>query len=101
LSLVGEGGLLGKATKMVLENAVEGQISDHLGYRTQATLPGVTAATVATGVGPRPCSRQIGPVEVEVPRDRQSTFDPKIVAQTPTQTHRGRGSRDLAVGQTV
>jgi putative transposase len=32
LNLVGEGGLLGKLTKMVLENALEGKISDHLGY---------------------------------------------------------------------
>jgi putative transposase len=32
LNLVGEGGLLGKLTKMVLESALEGQMSDHLGY---------------------------------------------------------------------
>ena len=31
LSLLGEGGLLQKLTKMVLENALEGQTSDHLG----------------------------------------------------------------------
>jgi putative transposase len=32
LNLIGEGGLLHKLTKMVLESAVEGEMSDHLGY---------------------------------------------------------------------
>jgi putative transposase len=32
LRLTGEGGLLGKLTKMVLEGALEGELGDHLGY---------------------------------------------------------------------
>jgi Phenazine biosynthesis-like protein len=32
LKLTGEGGLLGKLTKMVLEGALEGELDDHLGY---------------------------------------------------------------------
>ncbi len=32
LQLTGEGGLLGKLTKMVVENALEGELDDHLGY---------------------------------------------------------------------
>src|SRR5260370_24833304 len=32
LQLTGEGGLLGKLTKMVVEGALEGELDDHLGY---------------------------------------------------------------------
>jgi transposase-like protein len=32
LKLAGEGGLLGKLTKMVVKGALEGEIDDHLGY---------------------------------------------------------------------
>ena len=32
LKLTGEGGLLGRLTKMVVEGALEGELDDHLGY---------------------------------------------------------------------
>ena len=32
LKLTGEGGLLGRLTKMVIEGALEGELDDHLGY---------------------------------------------------------------------
>ena len=37
LRLTGEGGLLGKLTKMVVEGALEGELDDHLGYRCRGT----------------------------------------------------------------
>jgi putative transposase len=36
LKLTGEGGLLGKLTKMVIEGALEGELDDHLGYARHA-----------------------------------------------------------------
>src|SRR5256884_9148211 len=36
LKLTGEGGLLGKLTKMVVEGALEGELDDHLGYGKHA-----------------------------------------------------------------
>ena len=36
LKLTGEGGLLGKLTKMVIEGALEGELDDHLGYVVQS-----------------------------------------------------------------
>jgi putative transposase len=36
LKLTGEGGLLGRLTKMVIEGALEGELDDHLGYATMA-----------------------------------------------------------------
>lgn len=54
LQLTGEGGLLQQLTKRLLESALEGEITDHLGYDKQIRR-GRTAATAATGPGPRPC----------------------------------------------
>ncbi len=54
LQLTGEGGLLQQLTKRVLESALEGEITDHLGYEKHDP-PVPAAATAATGPGPRPC----------------------------------------------
>jgi transposase-like protein len=80
LKLTGEGGLLGKLTKMVIEGALEGELDDHLGYEKNDpagrdggnSRNGRRAKTVLTGTGP---------VEISVPRDRDSSFEPKIVAK--------------------
>ena len=39
LKLTGEGGLLGKLTKMVIEGALEGELDDHLGYARHDPIP--------------------------------------------------------------
>ena len=55
LKLTGEGGLLGKLTKMVVEGALEGELDDHLGYASttrQAVMAGIPAMATAS----RPCS---------------------------------------------
>ena len=39
LKLTGEGGLLGKLTKMVIEGALEGELDDHLGYEKRPGGP--------------------------------------------------------------
>jgi putative transposase len=98
LNLVGEGGLLQKLTKMVLESALEGEISDHLGYPS-GDPAGRNGGNSRNGRRSKTVLTEIGPVDIEVPRDRQSTFEPKIVAQTPTPTRRDRRPGDLAVRQ--
>ena len=52
LKLTGEGGLLGKLTKMVIEGALEGELDDHLGYEKN-TRPAATAVIPATATGRR------------------------------------------------
>ena len=83
VELVGENGLLGRLTKLVLESALEGEITDHLGHdkyersgnQTGNTRNGGRSKTVLTDVGP---------VEITVPRDRDGSFEPKIVANLPS-----------------
>ncbi len=80
LQLTGEGGVLAQLTKRLLEAALEGEITDHLGYgkhdpagrNTGNSRNGSRAKTVLTDVGP---------VQIDVPRDRDASFDPRIVAK--------------------
>jgi putative transposase len=93
LSLIGEGGLLGKLTKMVLESALEGEMSDHLGYEP-GDPAGRNGGNSRNGHRSKTVLTEIGPVEIEVPRDRQATFEPKIVAK---RQRRLGGIEDLVI----
>jgi putative transposase len=93
LNLVGEGGLLQKLTKMVLESALEGEISDHLGYPS-GDPAGRNGGNSRNGRRSKTVLTEIGPVDIEVPRDRQSTFEPKIVAK---RQRRLSGIEDLVI----
>ena len=55
LQLTGEGGLLAQLTKRLVESALEGEITDHLGYDQPRRRRAATAGTPATGTGPRRC----------------------------------------------
>ncbi len=78
MQLSGEGGLLQQLTKMVVESALEGEITDHLGYDhgdpagrgTGNSRNGTRSETVVTDVGP---------VDIDVPRDRAASIEPQIV----------------------
>jgi transposase-like protein len=80
LDLVGEGGLLQQLTKRVLESALEGELTDHLGY-DKHEVAAKTGANSRNGHRSKTVTTEIGPVEIDVPRDREATFEPKIVAK--------------------
>jgi transposase-like protein len=80
LRLTGEGGLLGKLTKMVVEGALEGEMDDHLGYPRHAP-EGRGSGNSRNGHRAKTVLTEAGPVEISVPRDRDSSFEPKIVAK--------------------
>jgi putative transposase len=80
LQLTGEGGLLAKLTKMVVEGALEGELDDHLGYAKHDPA-GRNGQNSRNGHRAKKVLTEAGPVEVSVPRDRDSSFEPKIVAK--------------------
>ena len=79
LSLTGPDGLLKQLTKTVLEAALNEEMTEHLGYEkhdpagagTGNIRNGTRAKTVLT--------ETTGAVEIDVPRDREATFEPQIV----------------------
>jgi transposase-like protein len=78
LELVGAGGLLTGLTKSVLETALEAEISEHLGYDRHDPA-GRNGDNSRNGHRSKTVLTELGPVEVEVPRDRDGTFEPQIV----------------------
>src|SRR5438132_13673237 len=80
LKVTGEGGLLGKLTKMVIEGALEGELDDHLGY-AKHNSEGRNGGNARNGHRAKTVITETGPVEISVPRDRDSSFEPKIVAK--------------------
>jgi len=80
LKLTGEGGLLGRLTKMVVEGALEGEMDDHLGY-SKHDPAGRNGGNSRNGYRGKTVLTEAGPVELSVPRDRDSGFEPKIVAK--------------------
>jgi transposase-like protein len=78
VELVGPGGLLTGLTKNVLEASLEAEMSEHLGYDKHEPA-GRNKANSRNGTRAKTVLTDVGPVEIEVPRDRDGTFEPKIV----------------------
>jgi transposase-like protein len=93
LQLTGEGGLLAQLTKRVLESALEGEISDHLGY-DKGDPAGKNGGNSRNGVRAKTVLTEIGPVEIEVPRDREGSFEPQIVRK---RQRRLSGVEDMVI----
>jgi putative transposase len=76
--IVGPGGLLSQLTKRLVERALEVELTDHLGYESHQEPPGGTGNT-RNGSTPKTLVTEHGPVELRTPRDRDGSFEPKLV----------------------
>ena len=78
LKLTGEGGLLQQLTKRVLESALDGEITDHVGCDKHDPA-GRGSGNTRNGSRTKTVLTDVGPVQVRVPRDAAGTFEPQIV----------------------
>jgi len=78
IDLVGPGGLLAGLTKQVLEAGLEVEMDEHLGYSKPAA-EGRNHGNSRNGTRSKTVLTEIGPVDIEVPRDRDSSVDPETV----------------------
>jgi putative transposase len=80
LALTGPDGLLKLFTKNVLETALNEELTEHLGHEKHRAVPGRDSANVRNGTRSKTVvSDAAGEVQIEVPRDWESTFSPQIV----------------------
>ncbi|MGO1853898.1 MAG: IS256 family transposase [Microbacteriaceae bacterium] len=80
LSLTGPDGLLKQFTKSVLETALNEEMTEHLGHEKHQTEPGRESANVRNGTRHKTVlTEATGHVQIEVPRDRDGSFEPVIV----------------------
>ena len=78
VDLVGPNGLLNQLTKNVLETALEAEMSEHLGYDRHDPA-GRGSGNSRNGTRTKTVLTEIGPVDIDVPRDMNASFDPQIV----------------------
>src|SRR5215470_2553710 len=76
--LDGVDGLLNQMTKAVLERMLQAELTDHLGYEA-GDPAGHGSGNSRNGKTTKRVSTRNGPVTIEVPRDRNGSFEPKIV----------------------
>lgn len=74
----GAGGLIGQLTRTVLERALGAELDDHLGY-VQGDPAGNGSGNSRNGRYGKTVTTVAGPVRIDVPRDRNGSFEPKIV----------------------
>jgi transposase-like protein len=78
VELVGPNGLLNQITKHVLETALDAEMAEHLGYDKHDPA-GRTGENSRNGKRTKTVLTELGPVPVDVPRDRDGSFEPRIV----------------------
>src|ERR1700684_1696868 len=82
--IIGENGLLKELTKAILERALAAEMTDHLGYEKHDPA-GHHRGNTRNGKSRKTLKGDFGELELETPRDRQATFEPKIVAKGQTR----------------
>lgn len=80
--LTGPGGLLTQLAGRVIEAALGAELGEHLGYPPGETPPG---ANTRNGATPKTVNTDLGPVRMRTPRDRDSSFEPRLVKKRQTR----------------
>lgn len=76
--LLGENGLLKELTKRLVERALEGEMTHHLGYRKNEAK-GRGNGNSRNGSYEKTVTGEQGEIRIEVPRDRKGEFEPQMV----------------------
>lgn len=91
VDLVGPDGLLSGIVGQILETALEVEMTEELGYERHARTE---ATNARNGTSPKTLHTDVGPVTINVPRDRNGSFDPVIV---PKHSRRLSGFDDQVI----
>jgi putative transposase len=76
--LLGKDGILKQLTKGLVETAMGAELTNHLGYE-KGDRAGKKASNHRNGASKKTLLGEDGPVEIQVPRDREGTFEPQII----------------------
>jgi len=85
-AIAGEQGLLKQLTKAILERALAAELSTHLGYEKHEAA-GRGSGNSRNGSSKKRLKGDFGRLEIEVPRDRASSFEPQLIAKGQTRWH--------------
>jgi putative transposase len=82
--LIGESGLLKQLTKALIERAMKAEMTAHLGYEKHEPA-GKKSGNSRNGKSKKTIKGEFGNMEIAVPRDRNSTFEPVIIPKGETR----------------
>ena len=78
--LLGGEGIIQELTKRLLERALEGELTEHLGYAKHSP-EGNGSGNSRNGHGEKAVTSKSGRMRLKVPRDRQGAFEPQIIGK--------------------
>src|SRR4029453_12717995 len=82
--IIGENGLLKQLTKALLERAMQAEMTDHLGYEKHDPA-GNNSGNSRNGATTKTLKGDFGEIPLETPRDRNGSYEPKIIAKGQTR----------------
>ena len=82
--LLGQDGLLQQLTKALVERALNGELTHHLGYEKHAARADHSGNS-RNGTSPKTLRGKRGQVQIDVPRDRHSEFEPQLIKKNQTR----------------
>ena len=82
--LIGENGLLKQLTKLLVEKALDAELTEHLGHERHETVANAGGNT-RNGKSKKTLKGEFGELPIEVPRDRNGTFEPQLIPKHQTR----------------
>jgi len=82
--IAGENGLLKQLTKALLERALQAEMTDHLGYEKHDPA-GHHSGNSRNGKSRKKLKGDFGELDLETPRDRNGSFEPRIIGKSQTR----------------
>lgn len=76
--ILGKDGVLKELTKRLVERALEGEMTHHLGYEKHAP-DGRNSGNSRNGKSSKSVKGDSGELDISVPRDREGNFEPELV----------------------
>lgn len=82
--IFGRDGLLKQLTKRLVERALEGELTDHLGYPKHAPVAKFSDNS-RNGSSRKTLKGDMGEIPIDIPRDREGSFDPRLIKKHQTR----------------
>src|SRR5580698_259122 len=83
-SLIGPDGLVKELTKALVERMLAGELNHHLGYEKHE-VAGYGTGNSRNGKSRKTLKGEAGEMTIGVPRDRNGTFEPKLIEKNQTR----------------
>ena len=82
--LIGENGLLKQLTKLLVEKALDAEMTEHLGHDKNHPIQN-SFGNARNGKSKKTLKGDFGELPIDIPRDRQGSFEPQLIPKHQTR----------------